>query len=223
MVKKKDGAGNVIGHRFCLDLTGVNNVTTKDAYTLPLISRTKEKLGGAKFFAKGDLDQAFWQINIRERDKQKLSFVVDGLLFEPNVMPFGATNAPGTFQRLMDRVLKGLNWKQCLVYLDDILIYSMTFEEHLRHTHEILSRFCFANLRLKPSKCKFGMQEVDFLGFRVTAEGMSATEKKIEAMLRVEPPVTTKNLFSFLCSINYYRKHIPRYGELTEGLYKMCE
>ncbi len=210
LVKKKDSGGNVVGHRFCIDLTKVNAVTVKDAYALPLIGRTVDTLSGAKFFSNGDLDRAFWQVGIKEEDKKKFAFVIDGQLFEPNVMPFGSMNAPSTFQRLVDRVLHGLTWRQCLIYLDDVLIFSATFEKHLCDIHEILSRFEFANLRLKPSKCN-------------SANGIQATLKKLEAMSRIEPPTLTKNLYTFLCSLTYYRKHIPLYGELTERLYKMCE
>ena len=155
LVKKKNAKGQVTGHRFCIDLTKVNEVTIKDSYPLPLIGNTVDTLSGVKYFSSGDLDRAFWQIGLAEEDKEKFAFVLDGKLFEPNVMLFGSMNAPSTFQRLVDRVLHGLTWKQCLVYLDDVLVFSTTFEQHLSHIHEVLSRFEFANLMLKPSKCNF--------------------------------------------------------------------
>ena len=223
LVKKKDTSGKVTGYRFCIDLTKVNAVTTKDSYALPLIGKTTDTLCGAKYFSNGDLDRAFWQVGIAEEDKEKFSFVVDGKLLEPNVMPFGSMNAPSTFQRLVDRVLHGLTWKQCLVYLDDVLIFSSTFEQHLCDIHETLSRFSFASLKLKPSKCNFAKTQVEYLGFKISHRGIQASEKKIETIVRVKPPVTSKLLFSFLCSMTYYRKHIPNYGELTEALYRMCE
>lgn len=223
LVKKKDSGGNVVGYRFCIDLTKVNAVTVKDSYPLPLISKTVDRLSGSKFFSSGDLDRAFWQIGLAEEDKEKFAFVMDSKLYEPNVMPFGSMNAPSTFQRLVDRVLNGLTWKQCLVYLDDILIFSKTFEEHLCHIHECLSRFKFAGLMLKPSKCNFAKAEVNYLGFKITEEGIRASDKKLEAMANQIPPPITKNLFNFLCSITYYRQCVPRYGDLTYLLYKMCE
>jgi hypothetical protein len=195
LVKKKDSGGNVIGHRFCIDLTKVNAVTVKDAYALPLIGRIVDTLSGAKFFSNGDLDRAFLQVGIKEADKKKLAFVIDGQLFEPNVMTFGSMNAPSTFQRLVDRVLHGLTWRQCLIYLDNVLIYSVTLEKHLCDIHEILSRFEFANLRLKPSKCNFAKPQVDYLGFRISADGIQATLKKLEAKSQAHPNRTSVHRF----------------------------
>ena len=223
LVKKKDMSGKVVGYRFCIDLTKVNAITVKDSYALPLIGKTTDALCGAKFFSNGDLDRAFWQVGLREQDKEKFAFVVDGKLLEPNVMPFGSMNAPSTFQRLVDRVLYGLTWKQCLVYLDDILIFSVSFEQHLCDIHETLSRFKCANLRLKPSKCHFARTDVDYLGFKISHQGIQASEKRVNFFASIPPPDTGKLLFSFLCSMTYYRKYIPNYGELTESLYKICE
>lgn len=215
LVKKKDSGGKVTGYRFCIDLTKVNAVTIKDTYTLPVIGSTVDTMSGATFFSNGDLNRAFWQVGLAEADKEKYSFVVDGKIHEPNVMPFGSINAPSTFQRLVDRVLNGLTWKQCLVYLDDVLIFSSTFDQHICDIHETLSRFTFANLRLKPSKCNFAKAEVDYLGFNISGLGIRANDKRLESMAKINPPVTTKLLFSFLCSMTYYRKNIPHYGELT--------
>ena len=152
LVKKKSPDGSV-QYRFCIDLKRVNGITTKDSYSLPLIHRSVDALSGAKFFSTFDVDRAFWQIGVKEEDKKKLAFVVDSKLFEFNVMPFGSMNAPSTFQRLIDRVLHGLTWRQCLVYIDDVLIFSPTFDDHLAHLDEVLARFEFAGLKLKPSKC----------------------------------------------------------------------
>lgn len=110
-----------------------------------------------------------------------------------------------------------------MVYIDDILIFSSTFADHLRDIDEVLSRFTFAGLKLKPTKCKFADNEVEYLGFKITNKGLAATNSKIEAIIKITPPSTTKNLYSFLCSVNYYRTLIPNYGRITEELYKMCE
>ena len=222
LVKKTKTDGSV-SYRFCVDLKKVNSVTVKDCYSLPRISETVDALSGAKFFTTLDIDRAYWQIGLQEQDKCKTAFVMDGKLFEFNVMPFGSMNAPSTFQRLMDRVLGGLTWKQCLVYIDDVLIFSRTFDEHLRAIDEVLSRFRYAKLRLKPAKCRFADNEVEYLGFRITDKGIKPTNTKLEAIINVKPPEKTKQLFGFLCSINYYRSLIPNYGRLTADLYKMCE
>jgi hypothetical protein len=218
--KKEDGT---IGFRFCIDLKKVNAVTIKDSYSLPLIGECVDALSGAQYFSKIDVDRAYWQVGLREEDKCKTAFVVDGNLFEFNVMPFGSMNAPSTFQRLVDRILRGLTWRQCLVYMDDVLIFSKTFEDHLRDIDEVLARFTFAGLKLKPTKCVFAENEVEYLGFKFTDKGLQPTTTKINALLNVTPPDTTKKLFSFLCSVNYYRSLIPNYGRITADLYKMCE
>ena len=222
LVKKKMADGS-IGYRFCIDLKKVNSVTLKDSYSLPRISDSVDALSGAKYFTKLDVDRAFWQVGLREEDKCKTAFVMDGNLFEFNVMPFGSMNAPSTFQRLVDRVLRGLTWKQCLVYIDDVLIFSKSFEDHLCDIDEVLCRFTYAGLKLKPTKCIFAENEVEYLGFKFTDKGLQPTTTKIEAIMKLKPPDTTKKLFSFLCSINYYRSLIPNYGRITAELYKMCE
>ncbi len=221
LVRKKADDGS-IQYRFCIDLKKVNSVTAKDCYALPLIQETVDALNGAKFFTTLDVDRAFWQVPVLEKDRKKLAFVVDGKLYEFNVMPFGSMNAPSTFQRLIDRVLRGLTWRQCLVYIDDVLIFSKTFEQHVLDVDEVMHRFRLAGLKLKPSKCKFGMQEVDYLGFKITQNGIRVSDKKIDAILRLKPPETNKLLYSFLCGINYYRSLIPKFGDLTVELYKMA-
>ena len=110
-----------------------------------------------------------------------------------------------------------------LVYIDDVLTFSSTFEQHLKDVDEVLNRFRLAGLKLKPSKCIFAANEVDYLGFKISDKGIQATDRKIEAVLGVDPPDTAKKLFSFLCSMNYYRLLIPQYGKLTTTLYKMTE
>jgi hypothetical protein len=130
-------------------------------------------------------------------------------------MPFGSMNASSTFQRLMDRVLRELPWKQCLVYIDDFLIFSSTFEQHLKDIDEVLARFAYAGLKLKPSKCSFADGQVDYLGYKITAQGVQITTAKIDAILKIKPPEKTKNLFQFLCSVNYYRTLIAIFGRLT--------
>ena len=218
LVKKKQPDGKV-AYRFCIDLKRVNSITTRDSYSLPRISETVDSLSNAKFFTTMDIDRAFWQVGVSESDKEKTAFVVDGRLFEFNVMPFGSMNAPATFQRLMDRVLCGLTWRQCLVYIDDILVFSSTFEQHLQHLDEVLARVSEAGLKLKPSKCLFANDEVNYLGFKISKDGLRATDEKTEAVLKTPSPETPKKLYSFLCSMNYYRTLIPKFGERTENLY----
>lgn len=222
LVKKKTPDNKVV-YRFCVDLRKVNEVTVKDCYSLPIIGDTVDSLNGCQYFTTMDVDQAFWQVPMKEEDKKKYAFVFEGRLYEFNQMPFGAMNAPSTFQRLIDRVLRGLTWKQCLVYMDDVLVFSKTFEQHLVDLDEVLNRFKFAGLKLKPSKCMFADNEVEYLGFKLSEKGMHATEKKIETVLNLKPPDTNKQLYGFLCSMTYYRMLIPKFGHKSVNLYKMVD
>jgi hypothetical protein len=208
-------------YRFCIDLRKVNEVTAKDCYAIPRIDETVDALCGSAFFSSMDVDRAFWQIAMAEQDKHKFAFRVDGRLLEPNVMPFGSKNAPSTFQRLMDKVLRGLTWKQCLVYIDDVLVFARTFEEHCERLDAVLGRIQHAGLKLKPNKCEFGTTEVNYLGFQVSDKGVRPSPRKVEVLLATEPPKLTKVLHSFMCSINYYRTLIPCYSKLTAQLLTM--
>ena len=219
---KKVGENGEVTYRFCIDLRKVNDETVKDRYLLPRIDETVDALSGSKFFSTMDVDRAFWQVGLKEEHKCKTAFAVDGQLWEFNVMPFGASNAPATFQRLMDRVLRGLTWHQCIVYIDDVLVFAKSFSAHLANLDLVLTRIRDAGLKLKPSKCKFADNRVDYLGFSISDKGRQPSRRKVEALLKVEPPNTNKALMSFLLSLNYYRTDIPRFGELTVDLYEMA-
>jgi hypothetical protein len=222
LVKKKSPDGTD-KWRFCIDLKKVNAITAKDCYSLPLIHETVDTLAGCSYFSTLDVDRAFWNIEVEEKDKCKLAFVIDGKLYEFNVMPFGSMNAPSTFQRLIDTVLRGLTWKQCLVYIDDVLVYSTSFDQHLKDLDEILNRFKHSGLKLKPEKCNFAADKVNYLGFKLTALGIQISDEKLATIANIQPPDTTKLLYSFLCAMNYYRNLIPQFGKLTFNLYKMCD
>ena len=135
LVKKKDGSV-----RFCVDYRKVNSVTRKDAYPLPRVDDTLDTLAGSRLFTTLDLASGYWQVEVAEEDQPKTAFTTPEGLFQFRVMPFGLCNAPATFQRLMDRVLGGLKWSSCLVYLDDIIIVGTSFSEHLRNLAGELQR-----------------------------------------------------------------------------------
>jgi hypothetical protein len=221
LIKQTQADGSV-KYRFCVDLRKVNAVTARDSYNLPRINETVNKLNGMMFFSNGDIDRAFWQVGVVEKDKCKHAFNVDGTLYEGNVMSFGSMNAPATFQRLMDTILKGLTWKQCLAYIDDILIFSKTLDTHLQHIDEVLTRIKNAGLKLKPSKCSFGTHEVEYLGFKISDQGIQPSQRKVERLLQVKPPKTPALLHSYLCSINFYRQDIPHFGHITSELHDMA-
>lgn len=174
LVRKKDGS-----LRFCIDFRKLNSRTVRDAYTLPRIDDTIDTLIGAKYFSKLDLRSGYWQVEIEEDSKHKTAFTVGNMgFYECNRMAFGLTNAPATFQRLMERCMGELNLKECLIFLDDILIFSETFEEHLERLEAVFSRLKQHGLKLKPSKCEFFKTSVTYLGHVVSQIGVQTDPDK---------------------------------------------
>ena len=159
LVKKKDNTT-----RFCIDYRKLNMITQKDSYPLPRIQDCLDSLGGAKFFSYMDLASGYWQIPVKEEDKAKTAFVSKSGLYEFEFMAFGLVNAPSTFERCMETILRGLQWKTCLIYLDDIIVFSKTFEEHVGHLQEVLTKIRDAGLKLKTSKCHFFQNQGDISG-----------------------------------------------------------
>ncbi|MCG8044577.1 MAG: RNase H-like domain-containing protein [Candidatus Thiodiazotropha endolucinida] len=214
LVRKKDGS-----LRFCVDFRKLNSRTVKDAYSLPRIDDTIDTLLGAKFFSKLDLRSGYWQVEMKEEDKHKTAFSVGNLgFYECNRMAFGLTNAPATFQRLMERTMGELNLKECLIFLDDILIFSENFEDHLDRLEAVFSRLRQHGLKLKPSKCEFFKTNVKYLGHVVSEEGVRTDPDKIEALASWPAPSNVKELRSFLGFTGYYRRFIRDYAKIVKPL-----
>jgi transposase InsO family protein len=218
MVTKKDGSV-----RFCIDYRRVNEVTRKDSYPLPRISEVLDVLQGAKYFSTIDFASGYWQIKVRDEDVGKTAFVSRDGLFEFVRMPFGLANAPATFQRTMDVLLTGLNWKICLVYIDDIMVFSSSFEEHLEHLREVFERLKAANFTIKLSKCYFGKSEAQYLGHIVSRDGVKPDPSKIAAVENFSVPQTLTDVRSFLGIVNYYHRFVPDLGTLAEPLYYLMK
>ena len=164
MVKKKDGS-----LRLYVDFRQLNAATIKDAHPIPRIDDLLDALNGARWSSTLNLKSGYWQVPIQEQDKEKTS---SGQLFEFNQVPFGLCNAPVTFSRLMDRVLAGLHWETCLFYLNNIIVFAATWEEHLARLQQVFERLRHAQLKLGAEKCTFAAKEVSYLGHRVTSEGL---------------------------------------------------
>ena len=217
MVRKKDGS-----LRFCVDFRQLNAATVKDAHPLPRIDDLLDALHGAKWFSTLDLKSGYWQVPIAEQDKEKTAFrTSSGQLFEFNQVPFGLCNAPATFSRLMDRVLAGLHWETCLFYLDDIIVFSSTWEEHLARLREVFERLRHAKLKLGASKCTFAAKEVSYLGHRVTEEGLLPDPSLLAAIRDIPPPKTATEVRSFLGLAGYYRRYVKGFATIAAPLHAL--
>ncbi len=210
LVRKKDG-----GLRFCVDFRTLNRKTVKDRYTLPRVDDMLDCVAGAKYFSKLDLKSGYWQIELEEKDKAKTAFNVGpGYGFwEFNVMAFGLTNAPSTFQRLMERTLSDLNLRECLVFIDDILIFSATFEEHIERLGKVFDKLAAAGLKLKPSKCEFLKESVIYLGHKLSSTGIEPGLGKLEAVNDWPEPTTVADVRKWLGFSGYFRRFIRDYAK----------
>ena len=214
LVRKKDNS-----LRFCIDFRKLNNRTIKDAYSLPRIEETIDSLSGSKYFSKLDLRSGYWQVGIKEADKHKTAFSAGPLgFFECNRMAFGLTNGPATFQRLMERTMGELHLKECLIYLDDIIIFSKTFEEHLERLENVFKQLERHGLKLKGSKCEFFKTQVQYLGHIVSDKGVQTDPDKIFALKKWPVPSNIRELRSFLGFAGYYRRFVCNYAQIVKPL-----
>ena len=146
---------------------------------MPRIDETLEALAGSRFFSTLDLASGYWQVEVEEKDRGKTAFSTREGHYEFNVMPFGLTNAPSTFQRLMECVLAGMTYEQCLIYLDDIIVFSTSFEQHLQRLQTVFELLEKAGLKLKGKKCHFVQSKIRYLGHIVSKEGIQADPEKL--------------------------------------------
>ena len=213
MVTKKDG-----GTRFCVDYRQLNDVTIKDAYPLPRIDDTLDMLAGKQWFSTRDLASGYWQVSLSREARAKTAFATHSGLFQFRVMPFGLCNAPATIERLMDRVLQGLRWSRCLVYLDDIISFGGTFDSALSNLTLIFERLRSYGLQLKSSKCHLFRVSVPFLGHIVGRQGLECDQTKIEDVKLWPVPDCLKSVRQFLGFVGYYRRFIPRFADVATPL-----
>ena len=206
--------------RFCVDFRKLNAVIKKKSYysyPLPRIDDLLALLGKGNVFSTLDLRSGFWNIPLAERDKEKTAFVCHKGIFEHNVMPFGLNNSPSVFQSLMNIVLKGLE-NFAVAYLDDILIFSRTPQEHMKHLQIVFDRLRAHDLKLKISKCSFLQNETSYLGFRITPAGIQPDENKVKAIRHMPPPKTVREARSFLGLISFYRRFVPNFSKIAEPI-----
>ncbi|XP_062839805.1 uncharacterized protein LOC103279995 [Anolis carolinensis] len=203
--------------RFCVDYRLLNKVTQTDTYPMPRLDDLLERIGNSKFISSIDLTKGFWQVPMAPQDQQKTAFRTQGGLHEFTVLPFGLKNSPATFQRLVDKVLSGLG-SFCVAYIDDIGIFSNSWEDHLKHLDLVLKRLKEAGLTIKASKCKLGNNTTKYLGHLVGGGCIRPDPTKVEAIHNWPIPKTKKQVRSFLGLAGYYRKFIPSFSDLAAPL-----
>ena len=215
-VKKKDGS-----LRLCIDYRELNKVTVKNKYSLPHIDDLLDQLSGAQIFSKIDLRSGYHQLRVRAEDIPKTAFRTRYGHYEFLVMPFGLTNAPAVFMDYMNRVFRQYLDQFVVVFIDDILVYSKSLEEHERHLRIVLNILKDKRLYAKLSKCEFWLTEVKFLGHVISQEGVAVDSAKVEAVLRWNRPRTVTEVRSFLGLAGYYRRFIQNFSRIALPLTKL--
>jgi hypothetical protein len=217
-VEKKDGT-----QRMCVDYRSLNEVTIKNKYPLPRIEDLFDRMKGASVFLKIDLRSGYHQLKIRESDIPKTAFRTRYRLYEYTVMSFGLTNAPANFMYLMNKVFMEYLDRFVVVFIDDILVFSKTVEEHEEHLRLVLEKLRCNQLYAKFSKCEFWLTEIAFLGHVISAGGVSVDLGKVKEVLNWMPPATVSEIRSFLGLAGYYRRFIKDFSKIAKPMAKLLE
>jgi hypothetical protein len=215
LIKKKDGT-----NRFCVDFTKLNAITVRDQYPLPRIDDIFDHLSDSEYFTTLDFKSGYFQVPLDKRDRPKTAFSTRDSRYQFTVLPQGVTNGPPTFQRIVNRILGTSRWKYSLAYLDDVVIYSRSFSEHLKHLDDILTRLNEANFRLNIDKCKIARQTIRFLGHQIEYGNLKPDPDKVKALLATNEPTTAKEAYRFVKAAEYYRKFIRGFSQIAIPLYK---
>ncbi|XP_062373894.1 uncharacterized protein LOC134062039 [Sardina pilchardus] len=216
LVNKPDGT-----FRFCTDYRKVNAQTKPDSFPLPRIEDCVDQVGGARFVSKFDLLKGYWQVPLTDRAREVSAFITPKGLFSYKVMSFGLRNAPASFQRLMNRVVSGLDG--CAVYLDDVVCYSDTWEKHVKHIRALFTRLAAANLTVNLAKCDFARATVTYLGKVVGQGKVRPVRAKVDAIDRYPPPSTKKELMRFLGMMGFYRCFCRDFSTVVEPLTRLLK
>jgi hypothetical protein len=217
LVRKKDGSV-----RFCIDFRKLNNVTTKDAFPIPRIDDIFDHLSQAEYYTTIDFKSGYFQVGLDPKDRPKTAFSTRDQHFQFTVLPQGVTNGPPAFQRIVSKILGPTRWQYSLAYLDDVIIYSPTFNEHLVHLDDILNRLNQANFRLNIDKCYIAQTSINYLGHQVEHSNIRPNSDNIRALLETPQPTTAKEAFRFVKAAEYYRKFIPSFSTIAQPLHKFA-
>ena len=204
--------------RMCIDYRALNKKTIKNHYLIPRVDELIDELHGAVYFSKIDLHSGYHQIRMRKEDVPKTTFRCHYGHFEFLVLSFGLTNAPTTFQSCMNHIFQKQLRKFLLIFFDDLLIYSKSWEENLQHIEEVLNILESESLFAKASKCEFRLEEILYLGHKISAKGVSVDEEKVKAIREWQKPKTLTQLRGFLGLCSYYRQFVKKFSKLASPL-----
>ena len=207
--------------RVTVDLRRLNSITCRQTFAMPHVSESLDFLSQSKYLSLLDCTQSYYNVPLRDCDKEKTAFLTRRGLFQWCVLPQGATNAPAIFSRLMSLVLRGLNYLCVLAFIDDLAVIGRTFDEHLLSLELVLNRIRYAGVKLKPSKCKLFQSEVKYLGFKVTGSTISADESKTACIASWPFPSNVSELRSLIGFLSYYRSFIRDFARRIEPLNEM--
>ncbi|CAF1384371.1 unnamed protein product [Rotaria sordida] len=215
LVKKKDKT-----MRFCIDYRRLNAITIKDAFPLPRIDEIFDQLSDATYYTKFDYKSGYFQVPLSKEDRPKTAFSTRDNHYQFTVLPQGITNGPATFQRVINHILGPTRWKYALAYIDGVIIYSKTFEEHLSHVNEICTILKNARFRLNPEKCEIARTQTDYLGHNIKNGEIRPSPHNINGLLNTRLSQTADEACKFVKAAEYYRKFIPNFSQIAEPLRK---
>ena len=218
LVKKKDNS-----YRYCIDFRQVNNITEKDKFPLPRIDTVLESLRGAKYFSSLDLKSGYYQIPIKKEDRIKTAFATDNETYCYNKMAMGLCNAASTFQRVMQSFLSPVLGRIAFVFLDDIIIFSETFEEHVNHLSEVFNLIKASGMKVSPKKCTYAKASIKYLGHVVSKEGISVDPDKVASIREMREPKTKRDVRSVIGMASYYRKFVPNFSKIAVPLTELTK
>ncbi|CAM4627222.1 unnamed protein product [Lepidochelys olivacea] len=217
------GAGPPKGWvRFCVDYRKLNAITVSDAYPMPRPDELLDKLGGARYLTTMDLTKGYWQVPLDADARLKSAFITPLGLYEFLTLPFGLKGAPATFQRLVDQLLRGME-SFAVAYIDDICVFSQTWEDHVSQVRQVLDRLQGAGLTVKAEKCKVGMAEVSYLGHWVGSGRLKPEPAKVEVIRDWPAPHTKKQVQAFIGLAGYYRRFVPHFSAIATPVTELCK
>ena len=216
LVKKPNGTW-----RTCIDYRGLNKMLKPISIPIPKISDTLNALGNNKYFSTMDMESGFFQLGLTDDSKEKTCFVYKGTSYQYSRLPMGCSSSPGLFQLAMQLMLRGIHWALCLVYLDDVIVFSKTFDQHVMDVNKVLLRFEKAGVTVKPAKCDWAQTELKYLGFTICADGILPCEDKKKKIKNFKPLECVKDVRSFMGLLNQFKRFIPKFAIIANPLYEL--